>query len=129
MDRDRFVRLVERAITQLPIEFAEKLENVEIVVNDAPSAEQRRKMKIDAGSTLLGLYEDVPLTRRGVHYNMVPPDKITIFQEPIEAVCHSDSEIARETAQVLFHELAHHFGFSDAELREIARKKQKPLTG
>jgi predicted Zn-dependent protease with MMP-like domain len=127
MERNKFKMLVERAIEQLPAEFAARLENVEIVVSDAPSAYQLRKMKMDGGSTLLGLYEGVPLTKRGVHYNMVPPDKITLFQKPIEAVCNSAGEIAKEVTQVLFHELAHHFGLSDAELREIARKRNSKI--
>ena len=129
MDRNKFVKLVERAIEQLPEEFAEKLENVEIVVSDAPSAYQLRRMKMNADSTLLGLYQGVPLTRRGIRYNMVPPDKITLFQKPIETFCRSDGEIAREVTRVLFHELAHHFGLSDAELREIARKKKNQKIG
>lgn len=129
MNRDKFTALVEQAIRQLPDEFAEKLENVEIVVSDAPSSYQLRRMKMDTGSTLLGLYEGVPRTKRGAHYNMVTPDIITIFQKSIEAVCKSNNSIAQEVSRVLFHELAHHFGFSDAELKELARRKRKPQIG
>jgi predicted Zn-dependent protease with MMP-like domain len=68
---------------------------------------------------LLGLYEGVPLTNRTSHYGLVPPDKITIFQKPIEAKCRDDAEVTDEIQQVVRHEIAHHFGIGDARLREL----------
>jgi len=73
--------------------------------------------------TLLGLYEGVPKTRRGRHYGLVPPDKITIFQKPIEAICRDDSQITAEIQKVVKHEIAHHFGISDARLSQIEKGK------
>ena len=63
----------------------------------------------------------MPLTKRGRHYGLVPPDKITIFQKPIEAKCGDDAEITAEIQRVVRHEIAHHFGISDAKLRQIER--------
>jgi len=71
------------------------------------------------GHTLLGLYEGVPQTRRGSRYGLVLPDKITIFQETIEAKCRHEDEIISEIRRVVKHEIAHHFGISDARLRQI----------
>ena len=119
MERERFEALVERAVLGLPEELRERLENIDIVVAPAPTATQRRKAGLPRGVTLLGLYEGVPLTRRGAHYGMVLPDMITIFQKPIEAMCRSDAEIVREVSAVVHHEIAHHFGISDARLREL----------
>ncbi len=119
MDRDRFEELVARAVSNLPDEFQERLENVDVVVADRPTRYQLSKSDIGPGETLLGLYEGVPQTERGSRYGMVPPDKITIFQRSIEAVYHDDLQIVREIESVVKHEIAHHFGISDARLDEI----------
>ena len=110
-----------KAIDGLPREFAERLDNVAILVDDYPSRWQLRKSRVPPGSTLLGLYEGVPRTRRGHEYGMVLPDKITIFQKPIEAAARNDEAVVRTIRRVVLHEIAHHFGISDARLREIDR--------
>jgi predicted Zn-dependent protease with MMP-like domain len=122
MNRDQFEHLVKKALDELPEEFAARLDNVEVVVEDLPSRTHLRKSKIGHRYSLLGLYEGVPQTRRGRSYGLVPPDKITIFQRPIEARCRNDGEIAAEVRRVLRHEIAHHFGISDARLRQIERR-------
>jgi len=71
---------------------------------------------------LLGLYEGIPQTKRGSGYNLVLPDKITIFQKPIERVCRNDEEIEAEVQKVVRHEIAHHFGIGDDVLRMIEHK-------
>ena len=119
MDKEEFSQLVARAIDNLPEEFLNKLENVDVVVEDYPTRSQLYKSKLKRNETLLGLYEGVPQTNRGAHYGMVLPDKITLFQKPIESQCHTDKEIHAEITKVLKHEIAHHFGISDARLREI----------
>lgn len=121
MDRETFEELVAKAIDGLPREFAERLDNVAILVDDYPSRWQLRKSRVPPGSTLLGLYEGVPRTRRGHEYGMVLPDKITIFQKPIEAAARNDEAAVRTIRRVVLHEIAHHFGISDARLREIDR--------
>lgn len=119
MDRERFERLVARAVEALPEEFITRLENVDVVVEDYPTQSQLTSVGLGRGHTLLGLYEGVPLTRRGAHYGLVPPDKITIFRKPIEVKCRYGGEIAAEIQRVLRHEIAHHFGIGDARLEQI----------
>jgi len=123
MDRDRFEWLVARAVEDLPEEFFTELENVDVVVEDLPSHSQLSRVGLKSNYTLLGLYEGVPQTRRGRHYGLVPPDKITIFQRPIEAICRDDSQITAEIQKVVKHEIAHHFGISDARLSQIEKGK------
>jgi predicted Zn-dependent protease with MMP-like domain len=117
MDRERFQRLVARAVEGLPEEFLTMLDNVDIVLEDRPTRTQIGET--ESGYTLLGLYEGVPRTERGTHYGLVPPDKITIFQEPIEGICYSDDEIITEINRVVKHEIAHHFGIDDARLDQL----------
>ncbi|MBM2824340.1 MAG: putative Zn-dependent protease, minimal metalloprotease (MMP)-like domain [Dehalococcoidales bacterium] len=122
MNQEEFARLVTRAVESLPPEFLDKLENIDVVVEDYPAPAQLRRSGLKHNETLLGLYEGVPQTKRDSYYGMVLPDKITIFQKPIEARCQNDAELYDEIEKVLKHEIAHHFGISDARLREIETK-------
>ncbi len=119
MDRESFEELVARAVEDLPEEFLTRLENIDVVVEERPTPGQLGRLGLGRGQTLLGLYEGVPQTKRGGHYGLVPPDKITIFQKPIEARCRHVAEIAAEIQQVVKHEIAHHFGLSEARLQQI----------
>ena len=121
MNREEFAQLVTKAVEDLPQEFLTKLENIDVVLEEEPTPAQLRKSALRRGETLLGLYEGVPQTKRGIHYGMVLPDKITIFQKPIEAKCRNNAEPFAEISRVLKHEIAHHFGISDARLREIEK--------
>jgi len=123
MDRERFEWLVAEAVASLPEEFKAKLENIDVVVEDWPTSSQLAKVGLGHGQTLLGLYQGVPLTRRGGHYGLVPPDKITIFQKPIEAKCRYDADIIAEIKKVVRHEIAHHFGIGDARLEQLERSQ------
>ena len=123
MERQDFETIVFRAIEALPAEFKIKLENVDILVEDWPSPQQIRQLRLRSKAQLLGLYEGVPQTRRDSSYNLVLPDKITIFQKPIEAQCRSIKEIESEIGRVVRHEIAHHFGIGDATLYKIERQK------
>jgi len=114
---------VAKAVADLPDEFQERLDNIDIVVQDEPTSGQLASTGLKRSETLLGLYEGVPLTRRSRSYGMVPPDKITIFQKPIEARYHSETQIQREIQRVVKHEIAHHFGISDARLNQLERDK------
>lgn len=114
------------AVGVLPDNFAAKLENIDVVVQDWPTVDQLCRAGLRHGKSLLGLYEGVPLTKRGGHYGLVPPDKITIFQKPIEAKCgQRGTEIATEISRVVKHEIAHHFGISDARLKQIEKGRDK----
>ena len=119
MDRERFRELVAQAIDALPEEFRERLENVDVVVADWPSRSQLARVGLTERQTLLGLYQGVPLTKRG-RYGMVTPDKITVFRKPIEDRCRGgETDITAEIGRVVRHEIAHHFGTGEARLRQI----------
>ena len=109
---DRFEEWVTEAIESIPPELRRAMSNVAVVVEDEPPPGQR----------LLGLYQGLPLTRRGGHYAGVPADKITIFRGPLERRYAADSEMLRQhIRRVVLHEIAHHFGISDQRLLELDR--------
>ncbi len=124
MERERFEALVARVIDNLPPEFQSKLENVDVVVEDWPTPRQLRQAKLSHPTQLLGLYQGVPQTKRGWGYGMVLPDKISIFQMPIEAQCRLGGEIEAKIEEVVRHEIAHHFGLDDKTLRKIEGEKR-----
>ncbi len=119
MQREDFEALVEKAIQRLPEEFRDRLENVVVLVYDWPSPQQLASTGVRGRNSLLGLYEGIPMTERGQSYNLVLPDKITIFQKPVESICNSPEEIEQEVERVLRHEIAHHFGIGDGKLQPI----------
>jgi predicted Zn-dependent protease with MMP-like domain len=123
MERTRFEALVMKAIDGLPAEFQRKLENVDVVVEDWAAPDQLRRGKPIRPTELLGLYQGVPQTRRGRAYGLVLPDKISIFQRPIEALCRTESDIEAKIGEVVRHEIAHHFGLDDETLRRIEDEK------
>jgi len=123
MQREKFETLVARAIDNLPPEFQRKLENVDIVVENWPTPGQLRQAKHSHPTQLLGLYQGVPQTRRGRGYGLVLPDKISIFQKPIEAHCRFGDEIEATVEEVVRHEIAHHFGLDERTLRQIEIEK------
>ncbi|MGD2065455.1 MAG: metallopeptidase family protein [Dehalococcoidia bacterium] len=125
MQREKFEALVAKAIDNLPPEFQRKLENVDIVVEDWPTRGQLRQVKHRHPAQLLGLYQGVPQTRRGRRYGLVLPDKISIFQKPIEESCRFDREIAVTIEEVVRHEIAHHFGLDDKTLHQIESVKHR----
>ena len=120
MELERFEGIVTRAVSMLTQELMVYLENVDIVVQDYPTQAQSERAP---GTVLLGLYEGIPLTRRGLGYSLVLPDKITIFQKPLEELYSSDSELEKAIHDVVLHELAHHFGMDDQQLSEIEERK------
>jgi predicted Zn-dependent protease with MMP-like domain len=124
MEMERFEQLVAEALESLPQEFQEKLENIAVVVQDWPTPEQLASVGSKHRGDLLGLYEGIPLTRGGKRHAMVLPDKITIFQKPIEMVYRSDRGVMRGIVETVRHEIAHHFGISDKRLTEMAQQKR-----
>lgn len=119
MNREGFERLVARTVDSLPEEFRTRLENIDVVAQDWPTQDQLNSAGLRRSHTLLGLYEGVPLTRRSQHYGLVLPDKITIFQKPIEARCKGETELTAEIQRIVRHEIAHHFGIGDARLKQL----------
>ncbi|OGO00829.1 MAG: hypothetical protein A2Y58_05365 [Chloroflexi bacterium RBG_13_51_52] len=121
METQQFEQLVAKAIESLPEEFRERLENIDVIVADYPTRDQLHHSGSGRNETLLGLYEGVPLTLRSHGYGFVMPDKITIFQKPIEAACRNDAQVTSRIRQVVLHEIAHHFGIDDDRLEELGR--------
>lgn len=120
LERAHFRQLVREAVASLPPELLSRVENVDIVIEQRPTARDRKAAGLGPGQTLLGLYHGVPLTRRGHEgYNLIPPDKISIYQEPIESICRSDEEIVEQVRKTVLHELAHYFGIDDDRLDEL----------
>ncbi len=119
MERRRFERLVGRALAELPSPYRDWLANVDVIVERRPSRRHLQYTGADPNETLFGLYEGVPLTERTSDYGMVLPDTITIFQEPLEREFRDDAELVEEVRVTVLHELAHHFGMSDAELERL----------
>ena len=118
ISREQFERLVSQALYDLPDEFRHSLQNVDIVVGDVASMNQIVGTGIENAMDLLGLYEGIPLTER-YGYDMVLPDKVTIFQKPIESICDTEEEVAEEISKTLIHEIAHHFGLDDEHLDRL----------
>jgi len=119
MDRLTFRSLVSEAITGLPSEIRDRLDNIDIVVEDWPSRTVLAKAGRQHPAQLLGFYEGVPQTRRTRHYELVLPDKISIFQKSIELQCRTLEEVRDLVQHVVRHEIAHHFGIDDMRLREL----------
>ena len=119
MNRRTFEHLVAEALNDLPEIFRKKLDNVEIVVEDYPDPETMRLAGVRHPPHLLGFYHGVPQTKRTHHYGLVLPDKISIYQRPIEMRCRTVTQVRAMIHHVLRHEIAHHFGLDDARLREI----------
>ena len=114
-----FEQLVAQALDDLPEDVHRHLHNIEVVVADWPTTAELRSVGMKPGQLLLGLYHGVPLTKRGNHYGMVLPDKVTIFQGPIEQICRTPEQVIRQVQRTVKHELAHHFGISDDRLRDL----------
>ena len=114
---EHFETLVAEALESLPEEFQAWLDNVAIVVGWQPTAEQMAQAGLEQGTLLFGLYVGVPKTRRGFTYGEVVPDKIIIFQQPIEQVCRTPDQVRECVRKTVLHEIGHHFGMDEDQLR------------
>ena len=119
LSRREFEQVVAEALDELPDEIAEALSNISVIVEQWPSREILKKMNLTSRYQLLGLYEGVPLNRRGVSYSGVLPDRVTIFQGPIEATGAAGSELRERIRTVVVHEIAHHIGIGEKRIREL----------
>ena len=119
MNRKRFARLVADALEALPEEFRVRMANVELVIADWPTMEDLEEAGLGSEDTLFGLYQGTPLPERGVEAPPLFPDKITIFQGPLEESCESDAQIREEVQTTVVHEIAHHFGIGEDRLTEL----------
>jgi predicted Zn-dependent protease with MMP-like domain len=118
MPSDEFDDLVRQALESLPEEFLRRMDNVDVVVEDRPSRDLLSDVGLGRHETLYGLYQGIALTERRA-YGDVLPDKITIFQGPIEDACDTPEDIVEQVRTTVVHEVAHHFGISDEALDEM----------
>ncbi len=109
------------ALKKLPKFIKEKMENVDVVVEDRASQDLLSDMGLRSPSELLGLYQGVPLDRRGFYYGNVLPDKITLFQISIESICRTEEEIKEKIREVVIHEVGHYFGLDEERLEELEK--------
>ena len=119
MTRVRFRELVDAAFDLIPPEFRAALQNVAIVVEDEPLAEHLDDVDLEPDDTLLGLYQGVPLTERQWAHGNTLPDKITLFQGPIEDISDTEDDVVVEIGETLIHEIGHYFGLSEDEIQHI----------
>jgi predicted Zn-dependent protease with MMP-like domain len=119
VDDDLFATLVADALDSIPEFFRERLDNVEVLIEDWPDRHTMRSAGVRSPYNLLGFYHGVPLTARTTHYGLVTPDKISIYRRPIEAQCRTVEELRATVRRVVLHELAHHFGIDDDRLHDI----------
>jgi predicted Zn-dependent protease with MMP-like domain len=119
MTRERFRRLVREAIDSIPTRFSRHLANVAVVVEDEPTPGLLAEMEIDPPDTLFGLYQGTPLTERRWDHGNTLPDRITIYQWPIEDASETEDDVVTEIGETLIHEVGHYFGLSEEEIEDI----------
>lgn len=121
---EQFEDWVNTGISAIPKLYQDNLNNVAIVIADEPTPEQREKLKLRCDQTLFGLYEGIPLTKRGTGYNLVLPDKITIFKLPMVHASRSVEEIKEQVRHTVWHEIAHFYGLNHDQIHKL----EKPHT-
>ena len=134
MNREKFEEAVKEGIRAIPKKFLEKINNVDVCVEEEPTPYQLGKLKEKRGFLIFGLYEGIPQTKRW-HYGQILPDKITIFKKPIEKVARSrqgrgspeatKEEIKEIVKNTVWHEIAHHFGMDEEKVREVEKKRKR----
>jgi predicted Zn-dependent protease with MMP-like domain len=122
MKREEFERLVEQALRTIPRRFRDAMKNVAVVVEDQPDADLLDELEIEPPDTLFGLYQGIPLTERRWDHGNTLPDRIVIFQRPIEDACDTDDEVRDTVAETVIHEFGHYFGLSEEEIEEIEER-------
>ncbi len=124
MTEEEFEKIVEEGIRVIPQRFLEKLENVDICIEEEPTSFQLKKLRVKKNSLLFGLYEGIPQTKRR-RYAQILPDKITIFKKPIERIAKSKNNIKEIVKNTVWHEIAHHFGMDEKRVREAERERRR----
>jgi len=128
LNRTEFEKIVVEGIEAIPEKFLLKLNNVVIVIEAEPTPVQKKKLNIRSDWTLFGLYEGIPQTHRGINYSAVLPDKITIFQKPIEAAARNEKDIKEIVKNTVWHEIAHHFGMGEDRVRQAEARRRENST-
>ena len=120
---EQFEQLINESMEELPQDYISNMKNVAIVIADEPTPEQREKLKLHCNQTLFGLYEGLPLTKRGMNYSGVLPDKITIFKHPILMFTKTPKELKEQVKRTLWHEIAHHYGLDHDRIHKLEGRK------
>jgi predicted Zn-dependent protease with MMP-like domain len=120
--RARFERLLAEAITLIPGRFRREMKNLALVVEDEPTPDLLEEMEIEPPDSLYGLYQGTPLPERTWGYGNQLPDRIILFQRPIEEDCEDEDEVRAVIGETLIHEVGHYFGLSEEEIEEIEEK-------
>ncbi len=123
MTPDEFDKIVQAAYGSIPDEFRERMQNIAMLVEAEPSAEQLAEAGVGPGGTLLGLYQGRPLIRRSVFENFAMPDRITIFQGPHERLARGEAHLRKMVEGTVWHEVAHYFGMDEAQVRAAERRR------
>lgn len=116
---EQFSELIARAMDEMPEQYMKHLDNVAITYADTPNIHQVKTLQMRGDQLLLGLYEGIPLTKRGAGYNLVLPDKITLFKLPLLAVTHDEASFYKQIKHTLWHEIAHFYGLDHDKIHEI----------
>ena len=119
MTRDAFERLVSEAVMLIPLRFRREIKNLALVVEDEPSSQLLTSMDIEPPDSLYGLYEGTPITEREWTHGNALPDRITLFQRPIEEDSEDEDEVRAVIGETLIHEVGHYFGLSEEEIEAI----------
>lgn len=123
ISREEFEDMVSKVVAQLPPDYLKRLKNVAILVEDEPSLSQREKMSLGPNQTLLGLYEGIPLSQRQGTMKLLP-DKITIFQKPLEYSSSDINDLFNNLGRIIWHEVAHYFGLGHDRIKELEDKEK-----
>jgi len=118
-----FENLVSDAIDHIPAQYQDKMKHVAIIVDDEPSPEQRARLGLRSCDALFGLYEGVPLTKRGGNLLQIPPDIITIFKHPMIDIFTDEKSLKTQIYKTLWHEVAHFFGLNHTQIHLAQNKK------
>jgi predicted Zn-dependent protease with MMP-like domain len=125
MNPAEFDRLVAAAYARIPARFRKRLKNIAMVVEPEPAPAQLARGRTPRGSTLLGLYEGRPLTKRSVFESFAMPDRITIFQGPHERLASSPEQLAKLVEDTVWHEVAHYFGMDELQVRAAEQRRRR----
>lgn len=118
---EQFEKLVSEGINAIPKTFQDKLDNVVFLIEEMPNYIQRKKVSLRPGWTLFGLYEGIPQIKRNSNYSNVLPDKITLFKKPLQYFAQNEDHLKQIVTNTVWHEVAHHFGSNEEEVRNAER--------
>ena len=122
MKKEKFEKLVEEALVDLPKEFKKLIDNLVVIVEEEAPPEAYRQTGTHPFSRILGTYHGIPFKHRGPYYGNYPPDVISIYQKPIEEICSTEEEIKKQVLKTVRHEIWHYFGRTDKEIDELEKE-------